>query len=182
MRWGLALAFVGWLIAGTNAVADAATLGAGRLAPGVFAGYDRPTGQADAEEGFVAGVRVRIGLLRNLEIEPSVGVVENRDATTETGARIPSPGVIAASVNGLYKARVWRVPVYLTAGTGWTRLDLHGGGGTSNDLTFNVGAAIEHGLGPVQLDLGPRYFVTRTASGASRKHLAVILGLTYALP
>ena len=61
-----------------------------------------------------------------------------------------------------------------------SRVDLHGSDGATHDFSFNLGMGVEQRLGPVWLDLSPRYTVISTASGASRKHLSATLTVGYA--
>jgi hypothetical protein len=180
MKWSLVILAIVPALMAHGRDASALSLPAQRFAIGLYGGYDHPTGQADARGGVAAGVRLRWGVLRNVEVEPSLGIVRHGDASTGSGATIPAPSLAQANLNGLWRTRLWRVPVYLTAGVGLSRLDLHTGADADHDFTFNLGAGLEHELGPVRLDLSPRYHVIRTAAGASRKHLSATLGVTYA--
>jgi hypothetical protein len=149
-----------------------ATPGTGRTATPVEAGatigLDQPLGD-EAVSGMLFGIRSRIGG-PSYSFEPSLLWFGGGDYTDVT-----SLALNAISRGGLAP---W---LYWTGGFGWSWVDLEGGADASGAITYNAGAGIELPLGPVAIDLSPRFFLINTPGDGHREHLLIMLGASYRL-
>ena len=155
-------------------------LGMGRIGVGAYGVTAIPIAQDDAGVGTVIGARVRVGLTSVLGLEGSFTRLSNGDKETD-GITFEGPTGTNFSVNGMLRSPGMGFAMYLTGGIGTTKLDVPGGVGEDNKVTYNFGIGAEIGLGPLSLDLSPRLFVIKTEDGVSRKDLAGMAGLTYYL-
>ncbi len=158
---------------------QASIMGLARYGVGPVGGYNLPVGQADAEPGTTFGMRGRYSITPHLIMEPALELLRNGSASTVTGGSIPAPSINSFGLNALITPGGRSKSVYFTLGLGLASLDVPGALGSSRELTYNVGVGLEVGVGPIALDLSPRFLVVRTADGASRKHLTVVLGANY---
>jgi hypothetical protein len=146
-----------------------------RFAIGAFGGYQWPIVQDDAEGGALFGGKAKIHISPMFDIEPNVTWIQNGDADTELGGTIPAPEVISYMLNGnLHFGGSFGI----TGGIGWSSVDIPATGSTNN-FSFNLGLALEIPVGPLALDISPRFLLINTESGASRKHGLVMAGLNY---
>lgn len=165
-------------ILSTCPAAAAMPLGLGRVGIGAYGVTAIPLAQDDAGTGTIIGGRVRVGLTSILGIEGSFTRLSNGDKETD-GINFEGPTGSTFAVNALLRSSGVGFSMYLTGGIGTTKLEVPGGLAEDNELTYNVGIGAEVGMGPLALDLSPRLFVIQTEDGASRKHIAGMLGLTY---
>jgi hypothetical protein len=147
-----------------------------RLGIGAYSGVDYPIVQDDAGTGPLYGIRGRIGV-PVVTIEPAVTFVENADRDVEAGGStisLEAPGLTSYSFSLL-----WGRSLYGLAGIGWSTLDVPNGAGESTEPTYYFGGGGEIGIGPVAVDISPRFSIIQTADNASRKHFSVLVGVNY---
>lgn len=153
--------------------ATATNASAERFAIGAYGGYQWPIVQDDAEPGGLFGLKAKINLAPALDLEPNVTWINNGDTETSSGGEVPAPEVISYALNANLK---FGGMLQITAGLGWSSVDLPITG-SQNKFSFNAGLALEIPVGPVVIDISPRFLLINTESGASRKHGLLMAGL-----
>jgi hypothetical protein len=138
------------------------------VALGATLGLDQPLSD-EAVSGLLFGIRGQIGG-PSYSCEPSLLWFGGGDYTDVT-----SLAFNAISRGGLIP---W---LYWTGGLGWSWVDLEGGADASGAITYNAGAGIELPIGPLAIDLSPRFFLINTPGDGHREHLLIMLGASYRL-
>lgn len=152
---------------------------------GLYSGVSLPIAQEDAAAGFLYGLNGRLRLSRRLAASASVEVVRHRDGhatAAGTSIAIEAPGVrsllLGADVTLL---ETGGLSLYATTGLGWTRLDtVRDDTETNLTTTLGCGALASLGEVPLWVELSPRLVVVTTGD-ASRKHVTLRAGITYAV-
>jgi hypothetical protein len=144
---------------------------------GAYSGTNIPLVQDDAGTGGLFGIRGRFGL-PIITLEPSINFLGRTDVD-QTIEGVPvtfqASKITSFAFNVLLKTGF----TYSTVGIGWSSVDIPGGVGETDETTYNFGGGVEIGVGPVSVDVSPRLFVIKTADKASRKDLAVMMGVNY---
>jgi hypothetical protein len=177
IRLLLTLAIGSGLLLGT-ALPGAANLLA-KIGVGAYGGTNIPIVQDDAENGGLFGIRGRISL-PIITLEPSINFLGSGDAErTIEGVPVTfeAPKVTSYAFNVLWQSGF----TYGTVGIGRSSVDIPDGVGETTETTYNFGGGVEVGVGPISVDVSPRFFVINTADSASRKSVVLMIGANYYL-
>ena len=181
MRYGPILLVVLTLLSAPDAGAAAGPIGIG-----VGGGLNLPIAQDDAGSGFLYGARLRIGVASFAAVEPYLAYFRQGDAKVDLhgesvvldGGQSTALGLnlILGSVGPPGGMRVYGIIGLASHAMKQEGTD------DENRLAFNIGPALETGVGPnLALNLEARLHMISLEGGGARKNVALSAGLIYYL-
>ncbi len=162
----LVLALVIALPCVLSGAAAAVPFGVAKIGAGIYGVSNTPISldNIDASSSGLFGVRGRVKVLSLLAFEPSYNRLGGSD---------PLP-----TINNFTLGFTTGSFIYAAAGVGWSSWDIAGIGSTT-ETSYMFGGGAELGVGPVSVDVSPRFFIINNPEGENYKNLAIMAGVNY---